>query len=199
MKPTSNSRKKETHERIVDVAAHAIRGRGYAGVSVAKVMKQAGFTHGGFYSHFESRDALLIEALDCASQDIAAEAARVTRQRAGTGASEFRCLVEAYLADQYLGALENGCPIAALAAEMPRQSQTVREASMVRVHQLIAAVRSALPASHRAMASTVTGSLVGALQLARALGDNPKGREVLSAARESLLQLYDTPVVTAAH
>lgn len=188
-----NRRKEETHQRIVDAAAHAIRRRGYAGVSVAEVMRSAGFTHGGFYAHFDSRDTLLVEALDCASRDIAVEAARLTCQRAGTGVSDFRCLVEAYLADQYLGALENGCPIAALAAEMPRQSQTVREASIERVHQLIAAVRSALPEAHRAMASTVTGALVGTLQLARALGDNPKGREVLSAARESLIHLYDTP------
>lgn len=192
MKPTFNSRKKDTHERIVAAAAHAIRSHGYAGVSVAEVMKKAGYTHGGFYAHFKSRDALLVEALNCASQDIAVEAARVARLRAGTGASEFRCLVEAYLADQYLGTLENGCPIAALAAEMPRQSLAVRDASMARVHQLIAAVRSTLPESYRAMASLIAGSLVGTLQLARALGDTPQGREVLSAARESLLQLYDT-------
>lgn len=197
MKPALKSRKKETHKRIVDVAAHAIRSHGYAGVSVVEVMKKAGFTHGGFYAHFQSRDALLVEALDLASRDIAAEAARVTRQRAGTGASEFRCLVETYLADQYLSALENGCPIAALAAEMPRQSQVVREASKAKVQQLIAAVRSTLPESRRAMASVITGSLVGALQLARALGDNPKGREVLAAARESLIRLGDMP--TTAH
>jgi len=194
MTRTASSRKEETHERILDVAARAIRSRGYEGVSVTEVMKQAGLTHGGFYAHFESRDALLVETLGRASRDIAEEAALVTRQRASMQVSEFRCLVEVYLADQLLGELEDGCPIAALAAEMPRQSQAVRQASVVRVEQLIEAVREALPESYRAEASTVAGSLIGSLQLARALGDNPTGRALLSAARDSLIQLYDASV-----
>ena len=53
------SRKELSHERIVDAAARAIRREGYAGVGVADVMKEAGLTHGGFYAHFPSRDAML--------------------------------------------------------------------------------------------------------------------------------------------
>ena len=60
MSRTPNSRKEETHERIVDAAARAIQRHGYAGVGVADVMKEAGLTHGGFYAHFGSRDALLV-------------------------------------------------------------------------------------------------------------------------------------------
>src|SRR3984893_10594148 len=62
MSRTPNSRKEETHERIVDAAARAIQRHGYAGVGVADVMKEAGLTHGGFYAHFDSREALVIEA-----------------------------------------------------------------------------------------------------------------------------------------
>ena len=58
-----SSKKERTHERILDAAARAIRRNGYAGVGVADVMKEAGLTHGGFYAHFDSRDALLVEAL----------------------------------------------------------------------------------------------------------------------------------------
>jgi len=191
-----NSRKEETRKRILSVAARAIRSHGYEGVSLVEVMKKAGLTHGGFYAHFESRDALLVAALDRASRDVAAEAALVTRQRASTEVSEFRCLVEVYLAEPLLGALESGCPIAALAAEMPRQSAVVHEASVASVELLIAAVREALPELHRAAASTVTASLIGSLQLARVLGDNPKGRALLAAARDSLIQRYDTPTLT---
>src|SRR4051812_35369906 len=65
-KPSTNvakrSRKEASHERIVDVAARAIRRSGYAGTGVADIMKEAGLTHGGFYAHFASRDALLAEA-----------------------------------------------------------------------------------------------------------------------------------------
>ena len=57
--PSQPSRREITHERIVEVAARALRRNGYAGVGVADVMQQAGLTHGGFYAHFSSRDALL--------------------------------------------------------------------------------------------------------------------------------------------
>ena len=63
------TRKELSHNRIVDAAARAVRRAGYRGVGVADIMKEAGLTHGGFYAHFESRDALLIEAMQRAGQD----------------------------------------------------------------------------------------------------------------------------------
>ena len=66
----STDRKQRSHERIVDAAARAIRQRGYAGVGVADVMKEAGLTHGGFYAHFPSRDALIVAALERAAQGL---------------------------------------------------------------------------------------------------------------------------------
>src|SRR6185295_16938077 len=88
------------------------------------------------------------------------------------GVSVFRSLVETYLADDHLASLGTGCPVAALGCDMPRQSKIVRGASSVLVQRLIAAVRSTLPGAPRATASVVAGTLVGSLQLARALGDN---------------------------
>lgn len=191
MSRTPTSRKRDTHERIVDVASRAIRKHGYAGVRVAAVMKEAGLTHGGFYSHFESREALLIEALDRAGRDDSGTATCAAKCRNPEGASAFRGLVEDYLADRQLNTLETGCPVAVLACDMPRQSQAVREASAVHVQQLIAATRHALPEPHRAAASLVASTLVGALQLARALGNNADGSAVLTSCRESLIRLYD--------
>lgn len=191
MSRTPNSRKETTHERIVEVASRALRRNGYAGVGVADVMKEAGLTHGGFYAHFESRDVLLVEALDRASRERSEAVARVAQQRADSRISGFRSLVETYLADGQLASPETGCPVAALACEMPRQSQVVREASAVRVQGLIAGVRAVLPKKHRAAASLVAGTLVGSLQLARALGDDAEGRAVLSTARNALISRYD--------
>ena len=68
--PRPSSRKALSHERIVDAAARAIRREGYAGVGVADVMKEAGLTHGGFYAHFPSRDALLAAAMERAGRDL---------------------------------------------------------------------------------------------------------------------------------
>ena len=197
MSRTPNSRKHETHERIVDVAARAIRRHGYAGVGVADVMKEAGLTHGGFYAHFDSRDALIIEALERAGRDSGEAVTRALERRAAKGVSAFRALVEAYLGDEHLASLETGCPVAALACDIPRQSDAVREASAVRVRRLVAGVQSALPHASRATASVVAGTLVGTLQLARALGANADGRALLSAARKALVQQYDTPSTAA--
>jgi AcrR family transcriptional regulator len=167
-------------------------------VGVADVMKEAGLTHGGFYAHFDSRDALLVEALERAGRDSFEGVTRAAEQHAGKGISTFRSLVETYLANGHLASMETGCPVAALGCDMPRQSQTVRDASAVRVQRLIAAVRTTLPDAPRTAASVVAGTLVGSLQLARALGDNVEGRAVLTAARKALIQQYDTPA-TATH
>src|SRR5436853_5536561 len=129
MSRTPNSRKEETHERIVDAAARALRRHGYAGVGVADVMRDAGLTHGGFYAHFDSRDALLVEALERAGRESGEALTRALERRAAKGVSAFRALVDAYLADEHLASLEIGCPVAALACDMPRQSEPVRAAS----------------------------------------------------------------------
>jgi AcrR family transcriptional regulator len=193
MSRTPNTRKEDTHEHILEVAARAIRREGYAGVRVADVMKEAGLTHGGFYAHFPSRDALLVEALARAGRDSAAAVARAAEAKRGKGVSAFRSLVETYLSDRHLVSPETGCPVAALGCEMPRQSLAVREASALRVERLIAAVRDTLPGATRAAAAVVAGTLVGTLQLARALGDNEEGRAVLAAARKALIEQHDAP------
>ena len=198
MSRTPNSRKEDTHERIVEAAARAIRKHGYSGVGVADVMKEAGLTHGGFYAHFDSRDALLVEALERAGRESFEAVTRAAEKHAVKGVSAFRSLVETYLADGHLATMESGCPVAALGSDMPRQSQAVRDASSTRVQRLIAAVRATLPRTPRATASVVAATLVGSLQLARALGDNAEGRAVLAAARKALIQQHDTPA-SAAH
>jgi AcrR family transcriptional regulator len=161
-------------------------------VGVADIMKEAGLTHGGFYAHFSSRNALLAEALERAGQDTAARTRHDFATRQSRGASPLRALVEGYLSDRHLGDIETGCAVAALASEMPRQAPDVREASAQRVRGMLAGVRRALPKDAPAdSASAVASQLVGALQLARALGDNAEGRALLKASRRALLAQYD--------
>jgi len=191
---TAPSRKQLTHDRILDTAARAIRSSGFYGVGVADVMKQAGLTHGGFYAHFPSRDALLAEALERAGHHSRERMQRAIAGAEAQGASRLRALIETYLSDRHLKAVDNGCPVAALASEMPRQSVAVRRAAAARVKSLLATVQEALPAGQpQESAAIVTSQLVGALQLARALGDNAQGRAHLAAARGFLLQQFDSP------
>lgn len=186
------SRKETSHERIVAAAARAIRRGGFQGVGVADIMKEAGLTHGGFYAHFSSRNALLAEALERAGQDTAARIRDDLATRQSHGASPLRALVEGYLSDRHLGDIETGCAVAALASEMPRQTPEVREAAAQRVRAMVAAVRRALPKDASAdSGAAIASQLVGALQLARALGDNAQGQAFLKASRRSLLAHYD--------
>ncbi len=185
----ATDRKAQTHDRILDVAARAIRRGGYDGVGVADVMREAGLTHGGFYAHFPSRDAMLVEALERAGRDsdrVMQESA-ATRQAAGERA--FEALVNTYLHDAHLTGTEAGCVVAALASEMPRQDGTVITSARARVKNLVGMVRSALPASEAGEAAAIAGTLVGSLQLARTLGGKA-GKAFLAQSRESLLSRY---------
>jgi len=191
---TAPSRKALTHERIVDTAARAIRRAGFAGVGVADIMKEAGLTHGGFYAHFASRDALLVEALAHAGQQGVDRLGQGNALRAARGASPFRALIESYLSDRHLSGTENGCAVAALVSEMPRQSAEVRAAAVQRVRSLVALVAQTLPADTAPdSAAAIASQMVGALQLARALGDNAEGQALLAANRSALLARYDAP------
>jgi TetR/AcrR family transcriptional repressor of nem operon len=186
------SRKALTHERILDTAARAIRRAGFQGVGVADIMKEAGLTHGGFYAHFTSRDALLAEALAHAGQQSAERIAKGNATREARGASPFRALIEGYLSERHLSGTENGCAVAALASEMPRQSPDVRAAAAQRVRSLMALVQRSLPTGAApGSAAAITSQMVGALQLARALGDNAEGKALLAANRKALLAAYD--------
>lgn len=197
---TPLTRKELTHERIVETAARAIRRTGFQGLGVADIMKEAGLTHGGFYAHFASRDALLCEALERAGQDAGAGLARRIASQQPSDASTLRQLVEAYLADGNLAATEHGCPVAALASEMPRQAPEVREVAARRVRGLIATVAKALPTEADAdSAAVIAAQLAGALQLARALGDNAEGRALLAATRRALLLQHDTVSSSPSH
>ncbi len=185
------SRRQLSHERILDAAARAVRKHGYNGVGVADVMKDAGLTHGGFYAHFKSRDALLAAAVEHAGIQSANFLSRRMAALLARGASPVRALVEAYLAEEHVQATEHGCPVAALGTEMPRQAGEVQDVARQRVTALIEMVQKALPPdSPKERAFALAGSLVGAVQLARALGEQGKG--LLQASSTALIEQYDT-------
>jgi AcrR family transcriptional regulator len=192
--PVKPSRRESTHERILEVASRTLRRAGYAGVGVADIMKKAGLTHGGFYAHFPSREALLAEALVQAGRDSATLIGRRINQRQSRGQSGFRALVESYLSETHLRDVEAGCVVAALSSEMHRQTPELLEPSAERVRALITMVQQALPApGAQEQAMSIASTLVGALQLARILGTNTQGKALLAAARSALLTQYDSP------
>jgi AcrR family transcriptional regulator len=185
------SKKELSHARIVDVASRAIRRGGFRGVGVADIMKEAGLTHGGFYAHFESRDALLVEAMEHAGLDNLASLTQAMERRISKGMSRFQALVETYLHDTHLERSEGGCVIAALVSEMTRQEKAVRDEARRRVVDMVSFVQSALPNQpNNSDAEVITATMVGALQLARTLGGKA-GRILLAQTRQALIEQHD--------
>lgn len=183
MKRTGPSSKELTHERIVDAAARAIRRSGYHGTGVADIMKDAGLTHGGFYAHFDSREAMLAEAADRAGRESVALMERVVA--AVPPEQALATVLQAYLSKAHVEGVEAGCATAALCSEMPRQAPEVRRAATRRIKEMIDLVARQLPdwgqpgAHERALVTVAT--MVGALALARAV-DDPKLSDALRDA-----------------
>jgi len=189
-----SSKREQSHHRIVDAASRAVRRHGYAGVGVAEVMKEAGLTHGGFYAHFESRDALLVEAIEHAGAISSAVLDERIAVRTRETGNALQALIELYLSDEHLAHPEHGCVVGALAGEMPRQQEAVRLASAQRVDRLVRRVAAALPqGADPALAAVLAGALVGNLQLARVHGDNAEGRALLETARKTLIATFASP------
>jgi TetR/AcrR family transcriptional repressor of nem operon len=159
--------------------------------SVSDVMSAAGLTHGGFYGHFRSKDELAAEA--CAAAF--AESAARWRKRigdAGDPAAARTALIEGYLAAQNRAAIGTGCPIAALATDVARESpgKPVRSAFRAGLERLIEMLTEVEPrpgGAARAQALTELSTLVGAMVLARATDATPLSDELLRAAASSLL------------
>jgi AcrR family transcriptional regulator len=194
MNTARSARHQQSHERILDAAARAVRRAGIAGVGVAEVMKEAGLTHGGFYAHFANRDALLAEALEHAGIQSNAGVSERIRARTGAGESPLSALVSEYLSGRHMEGMELGCPVAALSSDLQRAQEALREVGKGRVRALAAAVgKSLAPGWSPDTAWAVAASLVGAIQMARVLGQDGGGNEVLQACRESLLAQYDRP------
>src|SRR5687767_2183148 len=171
--PPVSTRKEITHERIVEAAARAIRRSGYDGTSVADIMKEAGLTHGGFYAHFASREAMLAEAADRAGAESVEAMERIAASVPPEQALE--AMKEAYLSKAHIQGVETGCGTAALLSEMPRQAPEVRRVATRRIKEMIDLVARqspewGQPRSHEHALVTVA-TMVGTLLLARAVDD----------------------------
>jgi TetR/AcrR family transcriptional repressor of nem operon len=159
-----------TRRRIVEAASRLFRARGIDAVSVADVMGSLGLTVGGFYRHFESKEALLAEAIASASE-----------QSAGRKLS-----IDGYLSMAHRDDREHGCPVAALCSEVPHQGRAVQTAFGRAIAQLISAIEAAAPGLERERATAVAAQMVGALMLARATRDAKLAREILETAKGSI-------------
>jgi TetR/AcrR family transcriptional repressor of nem operon len=185
----SREHKLETHARIVRKASVRLREKGAHGVGVADLMKEAGLTHGGFYAHFDSREALVIEAFAHA-MDRSTERWRKLAEETAPD-KRLATIVDSYLTPVHRDDPGHGCAIPTLGAEIARESPRTRKAFAAKLEQMIDMLAEQIPdlprkaARKQAMAAIAT--MMGTLVLARVAGNGEFSDEILAAGRDAVL------------
>jgi len=175
-------------ERIVEAASRLFRENGIAAVGLAKIMAEADLTVGTFYTHFDSKEALLREALLRALHARHEALARALRE------GDLELAVRAYLSPEHRDAPGAGCPVAALAPEVARHPRATRSTFASHVEPSLDALADCLSKRrgkkvNRADAAALWGLLVGTLQLARAIPDRAESGAILEAGVRAALRL----------
>jgi TetR/AcrR family transcriptional repressor of nem operon len=184
--------KQKTRERVLKEAAKAIRAEGPHRIAVAGVMAKAGLTHGGFYAHFGSKDELVAAAIDTMFGEARRRFSRGTTESGATDSPKDKLIkyIDFYLSAGHRDARATGCPLPALAADLPRIAPASRERYGQGVSALTALIADALGALGRAepqvLAASALSEMVGALSLARAVADPEQSDLILDASRTAL-------------
>jgi TetR/AcrR family transcriptional repressor of nem operon len=185
----SREHKLETHARIVKRASVRLREKGAHGVGVADLMKDAGLTHGGFYAHFDSREALVIEAFAYA-MDRSTERWRKLSEQTPPD-KRFAAIVNAYLSAVHRDDPGHGCAVPSLGSEIARESPKTRKAFAAKLEQMIGMLAEQIPGlppkAARKQAMAALGTMMGTLVMARSAGNGELSDEILAAGRESVL------------
>ena len=175
----SQEEKEKSHGRIVTSASRLLRERGLAGASVEDVMKDAGMSHGGFYKHFDSKEALVEAAMAAAFAEITNALERGDPQRA---VAAYRAR---YLSDGHKSNPGMGCPVAAIGQEIGRAPNGLKATFSAGVRRTVAALARTMKGSthvKEAAAFRELSMLVGAIVIARA-SDPKTARDVLAACK----------------
>jgi TetR/AcrR family transcriptional repressor of nem operon len=184
--------KAETHERIIDAAARSFREHGSEGQGVARLMKEVGLTHGGFYRHFESKEDLYVDAISRAFQEVAdkmiAAAAKAPQGK------QLHAIIERYLSLEHLEDPGSGCVLSTLAVEIARQRPAVR----ARINAAMKSYRDRLllffpgkdDVEKRRQFIVLFPAMAGILMTARAITDPAAREEILSVARRFYISAF---------
>lgn len=178
------TQKQDTRRRILGAATAAVRQRGLDRPSVGEVMGAAGLTVGGFYAHFATKDALMLEALE-----------QVLRERReylianvppGPAAERRRNAARGYLSRAHRDVPDACCPVPAILSELPHQDPEFRAAFATHLEALVAAMTDSTDPEERRVSLADLALMIGALTIARALGATPLSDEILSAAKAAI-------------
>ena len=175
--------KEKTREQIVETAARAFREEGVSGVGIGELMGRAGLTHGGFYAHFPSKDALVGAACSRAA-DQAWEQMNELVASAPPG-EELATFIRGYVSRRHRDDPGTGCLMPSLGGEMPRHGPEVRAAFTAQIRRVLANLQSLLPDTpdREERAIALATGMAGAVMLARAVDDPALSDRILKVCR----------------
>jgi len=188
----SSDHKAETRERVLKEAANEIRAKGPDNVAVSGIMARAGLTHGGFYAHFPSKDALVKEAIGTMFADARARSDKIDAD--GDPRDVLRAYIDFYLSPAHRDRRDRGCPLPTLSGDFARSQPETRErfgAGVVGIATRLAAPLAKLGyADPDAEAHALLAQLVGGVALARAVGDAALSDALLADTHASVVARY---------
>jgi TetR/AcrR family transcriptional regulator, transcriptional repressor for nem operon len=179
---TTVEHKAETRERILKSALALFRQHGIDAVGIDAIMHDSGLTHGGFYAHFASKEALVAEASAASLARAAARWERISQE--SDRAEALSRIVDSYLDPAHVAAAEQGCVLTTLGPEVSRRNE-LRPAITGSIRRMIGALARCLPGRSRSRAIAALSSMVGAVVLARLADDPELAAEFLSVARST--------------
>jgi TetR/AcrR family transcriptional repressor of nem operon len=176
----SHTHKAETRRRIVDEAARRFRRDGVAGSGLVPLMKALGMTHGGFYAHFPSKEAL-VEASLAATVDTLKE-----KWQDPLAPEQLRGFLDHYLSSQHRDNAEEGCPLPSLCAELGLRGQPSPTTDVLAQRMAQRLQPCTLAAAEDEQGLVALAALVGALTLSRAVADPALSERILGAVRAAI-------------
>ncbi|HYD15482.1 MAG TPA: TetR/AcrR family transcriptional regulator [Hyphomicrobium sp.] len=190
------SRKEADQHRveIIEAASRLIPEHGIDGISVPALMAEAGLTHGAFYGHFASKEALVVAACTAAFEQKRRYYDDLDARRESEGDRVRDVFIKRYLRASHRDAPGEGCPMASLAVDIGRDERkgAIRDAFVTGVSSLLERMTGLLARGKkkapREEVLATASMLVGALVLSRATEGHPLSEEFLTAARKTLLE-----------
>ena len=180
--------KERTRQKVLDEAAAAIREVGPDRIGVAGLMAEVGLTHGGFYAHFKSKDALVAEAItEMFEQGYQVFLSSTSDLDSAAGLARF---VDGYLSTRHRDEPDHGCPMPSLSgdvARLPAASRKRFAAGATRLTNSIAELLESLRKPNaRDLAASIVAEMVGAMALARAVPDPTESARILERSRKGI-------------
>ena len=184
--------KAEIHRKIVKDASQRVRAEGLNGAAVAAVMRDTGLTHGGFYKHFASKDALLVESLRQAFREIGDTLVHAAEQ--SPPGEAWKAIVRAYLRPEMCEHPERGCPLPTLAPELARVDKRMTPQIVAELvnykNRMVPFMPGRRTADKERAFFAIFSTMIGAVEIARMLPDRAIQEKVLASARDFLLRSF---------